>query len=322
MNIDAAIRGLALGDMYSPQSSRHRLHLVGARRVRRFEFLTSEASSNRHTTIPAPYVNGYPQELLKPRPSDDCEWFHFAQTTVRKNLSFADEWRKLAAIRESLLTRAGTHAALRNISHGKLAPVSGHDNTHYFDDLSLIHAIAIATIPGLSNEKIHQTLIENISHTHSEDGIWCANALAEFVLQLKDGKPIQNAMTNAMKYLPKDSWSLREIKKAETLTEGISDNLERVFHLENYFVDRIYAYPYGAPETLALLLAHLQHFEDPGLFFATSFLHPRHTDSLPPLMGFFAGLLGGKDWIPTHHRTQSIELDGVCIPHFKGEILI
>lgn len=322
MNIDAALRGLAMGDMYSPQSSVHRLNLVGARRVRRFQILNATASQNRHTTRPEPYVNGYPQQLLKPRPSDDCEWFFFARNTVENKLSFAQEWAKLSQIRETLLARAGTHAALRNIANGKLAPHSGHDNTHYFDNISLIHAIAIASIPGLTKEDIHRLLLEDISHTHSEDGIWCAQFLAELTFQLIEKKPILEAITIALNSLPTESWSLREVRKALTLTDNLTNDLDRVYALEEYFVDRIYAFPYSAPETLGLVVSHLRYFSDPEKFFNISFLHSRHTDSLPPLMGFFAGLIGGSDWMPQQIRTSEIYLDGVCIPDLKGERFI
>lgn len=322
MNFDAAVRGLAMGDMYSPQSGIHRLNLVGERRVRRFQILGNVASSMRHSTRPSPYVNGYPQQLLKPRPSDDCEWFYFARNIALNHLSFEEEWKKLAEIRESLLARAGTHAALRNIHSGKLAPHSGHDNTHYFDSISLIHALAIASIPELSGDELHRILLEDISHTHSEDGIWCAQALAEFIFQLRTGSSIDAAIPRALNFLPMNSWSLREVQKALALSDGLTQELDRVFDLEEYFVDRIYAFPYGAPETLGLLLSHLRYFQDPHAFFTISFLHSRHTDALPPLMGFFAGLLGGDEWMPNHLRTQTIELDGVCIPSLKGKRLI
>ena len=322
MTIEAGIRGLAMGDAYSPQSSIHRLNLVGARRVRRFQILNTVASQNRHTTRAEPYVNSYSPELLKPRPSDDCEWFYFAYTIAKGKISFADEWKKLAEIRETLLARAGTHAALRNISNGKTAPDSGHDNTHYFDNISLIHAVAVASIPEMSAADIQSVLIEDLSFTHSEDGIWCAQALAELTFHLRAGTNFETAFSAANKYLPEGSWSLREVNRALKITENLEDELVRVQALEEHFVDRIYAFPYSAPETLGLLLSHLRFFKDPMKFFMSSFLHGRNTDSLPPLMGFFAGLLGGDNWMPSEWRNDTIVLDGVCIPSLKGSKLI
>jgi ADP-ribosylglycohydrolase len=221
----------------------------------------------------------------------------------------------------SPLARAGTHAALRNIANGKTAPNSGHDNTHYFDSISLIHALAIASVKELDSAEIQRLLLEDITWTHSEDGIWCAQALAEATMQLRNGYSTQEAIQTGLRFLPENSWSQREVLRAMNLTSHVSNHLDRVSILEENFVDRIYAFPYSAPETLALLFAHAQDFHDPELFFASSFLHKRHTDALPPLMGFMAGLIAGSDWIPLNFREGPIFLDGVCIPSCKGAVL-
>lgn len=320
--IQSGIRGLAFGDAFSAQNAIHRLNLVGSRRVRRLQILNATASQMRHTTRPEPYVNSYSTSLIAPRPSDDCEWFYFAHNVASSKLSFAEEWLKLSRERHNILARAGTHAALRNIANGKSAPHSGHDNTHYFDSISLIHAVAIASVKELTPSEIHALLIEDISWTHSEDGIWCAQALAETTIQLRKGVSRGEAIDAGLSFLPVDSWSHREVLRAMKLSEEVVNHFERVSVLEERFVDRIYAFPYGAPETLALLLSHINHFSAPELFFASSFLHKRHMDSLPPLMGFFAGLLGGKEWIPMQFRENPIVLDGVCIPQLKGYSLI
>jgi hypothetical protein len=320
-SIEAGIRGLALGDAFSSQSAVHRLNLVGNRRVRRFQILNTVASQMKHTTRPEPYVNSYSPSLIKPRPSDDCEWFYFAHQIATKKLSFADEWSKLSRERERILARAGTHAALRNIANGKKAPISGHDNTHYFDSISLIHALAIASVEELDSTEVNNLLLDDISWTHSEDGIWCAQALAEATIQLRNGIPIKEAIQAGLRFLPENSWSRREVLRAINLTSDVRNHLERAALLEENYVDQIYAFPYGAPETLGLLFAHTQHFKDAELFFSSSFLHKRHIDSLPPLMGFMAGLLGGSQWIPSQFREGSIIMDGVCIPSLKNVIL-
>lgn len=321
-SIESGIRGLAAGDAFSAHNAIHRLNLVGSKRVRRLQILNATASQMRHTTRPEPYVNSYSPSLIKPRPSDDCEWFYFAHNVAKNKLSFAEEWQRLSRERHNMLARAGTHAALRNIANGKSAPHSGHDNTHYFDSISLIHALAIASVNELTSSQIHALLIEDISWTHSEDGIWCAQALAETTIHLSNGASISEAIEAGLNFLPEDSWSRREVLRAMALSEDLSNHFERVSLLEEHFVDRIYAFPYGAPETLALLLSHISHFNNPELFLASSFLHKRHIDSLPPLMGFIAGFLGGKEWIPSQFRENSIILDGVCIPQLKGVYLV
>jgi ADP-ribosylglycohydrolase len=322
MNFSTATKGLALGDIYSRQNGVHRLALISQRRLRRYEQLDYFSNINNITTRPEPYVHGFAPEILGLNPSDDVEWFYFAREVVKAKQSFSLAWQELAKDSQNIRARLGTKAALRNLLQGLHAPASGHDNPHYFDNLAMIRALGIVSGFEGSESELVTLVEEDASHTHSEDGVWIAAATSILAYNLSLKKKIEEAITRAIDYLPKDSWSYREINRALAMTESVSQINERVYLLERDYVDRIYPYPYAAPETFGLLCSHLLHSPEPELMFASVFQHRRHTDSLPVFIGYFMGLQHGDSWIPKSFSDRSLILEGVSIPTLKGRSLI
>lgn len=322
MSLNAATRGLVLGDIYSRQNGVHRVSLIGQRRLRRYEHLDHFSNLNGITTRPEPYVHGYAPEILGLKPSDDSEWFFFSREIARSGKDFKKAWSDLAKSDLTITARLGTKAALRNLKSNLEAPASGHDNPHYFDNAAMIRALGIVAAFQGSEAELIDLITLDASHTHSEDGIWSAVSIGVMAFQIASGLNLQIAINNAIDFLPETSWSRREVKRALDLTDGVASVNERVFLLEKDFVDRIYPYPYAAPESLGLLLAHLTHNPEAELMFSASFQHRRHTDSLPALLGFFLGLIHGDAWMPISFVKETIRLDGVSIPSLKGEILL
>lgn len=322
MTIEAATRGLVMGDSLSNQNATHRLGLISERRVRRFNILQSFATENRHTTLPEAYVHGFSPKYLFFKPSDDIEWFCWSRNIVLNQLDFEIEWKSMAIHREALRLRVSVASALQNLSDGLDAPASGHDNPHYFDNASMFRALGIFAAKPTDIEEIRRFVSLDASHTNSEDGLWCAMATGVLAASVFAGSSIEEAINEAIKELPEGSWSRREVLKALEISRSQWDLKERIILLEERFVDRIYPYPYSAPETLGLLLAHLQHKEDPYSLFASSFLHRRNTDSIPGLIGFFLGLQYGPTWLPEAFRMREIRIDGVSIPSLKGALVI
>lgn len=321
MKFESAIRGLVMGDSLSTQNATHRLALLGERRVRRFNNLQAFATENQHTTLPDPYVHGFSPQCLYPRPSDDVKWFCWSRDVALSQSGISKRWQAIAKLRGTLRIRVSVASALHNISMGMDAPSCGHDNPHYFDNSAMFRALGIFSAIPQDINKLRELINEDATHTNSEDGVWCAVAIGALAASIVAGTPIKRAIDIAVKELPLDSWSRREVLRALEISKSETKVHERVMLLEEKFVDRIYPYPYAAPETLGLLLSHLQHDADPYLMFTSSFLHRRNTDSIPGLIGFFLGLQHGDSWMPQAFRTGNILLDGVSIPNLKGTAL-
>lgn len=320
-NTNAALTGLLVGDGLSRQNGVHRLSLTTARRVQRFQTLTQFSLDNHLTTLPEPYVHAFPEEILKMHPGDDCEWFYFSAQMIKGNLDITKEWQDLAQNVDQIKGRLGTKSALRNLSRGIPYPHSGHDNPHYFDSLGILRAAAIASFHVGSLPEILETVELDVGHSHALDGLWAAKSIATFIYLLNSGIPVRECILSASKELPDSSLSARTTMLGLHIARESKSELQLSIDLESRLVDRIYCYPYAASELLGMLFAKLWICVDPEISFASAFMHRRHTDSLPPLLGYLLGLIYGDSWLPNLPFENS-ELDGICIPSLKGKNLM
>ena len=318
--IEGVVFGLAFGDGIAAPSAYNRVGILAPKRAMRMRSLQEFADRNMHTTRPFPYTHAQPGEMLNPSPSDDTEWFAFVVDYFSKGGRSLDAWTELSQKRDNIRARTGTKIALKNLAKGLLPPVSGHDNPHYLDDISLVRAIAV-TMMRLNSPNFINDVKKEVQISHSEDGLYCAIAIASLFHSILHGKTKEEAVALAFSNLPKESWSERLITQALQLSFRQSNTFTRATILEAKFIENIYAYPISAPETLGLLLAHFVNSNTPEDLFYSSLLHKRKLDSLPPLAGALAGLFYGPQWIPISAREKSEKLAGVNIPDLKGMTL-
>jgi len=316
--IAGTIFGLSFGESTALPSATHRLAILAPKRIMRMKSLGEFADNNKQTTRPFPYTHAQPSSMLNPRPSDDAEWFSFVADYLLDSKETLTQWTLLAEKIDEIRARTGTKIALRNIIAGKNPPATGHDNPHYFDDISLIRALAISTFRFNDPKVLGLIVREDISVTHSEDGLYCALAMAYLHATLLRGESASQAIESALSQLPLDSWSYSTVTSMINKTSNKKLALQRYATLENEEIENIYAYPVSAPETLGLLCAHLQHAQNAEDLIFAGLLHKRKLDSLPALMGAVAGALYGTEWIPEEFRDARLELEGVCIPALKG----
>ena len=316
--ITGTIFGLSFGESSALPSATHRLAILAPKRVARMKTLREFADNNKQTTRPFPYTHAQPSYMLNPRPSDDTEWFAFVAGYLLNSQESLAEWTRLSHSFNELRTRTGTKIALRNLIEGKLPPASGHDNPHYFDDICMVRALAVSTFRFDNSKVLDLRVHEDISITHSEDGLYCALAMAHLHASLLRGEKVSLAIQNAINQLPSDSWSRFAVTSMIEKTSSEQSILHRYATLETQELENIYAYPVSAPETLGLLCAHLQHTKSAEDLIFAGLMHKRKLDSLPALMGAIAGAIYGTEWIPKEFKESNIALEGVCIPELKG----
>lgn len=316
--IAGTIFGLSFGESSALPSATHRLAILAPKRILRMKTLGEFADNNKQTTRPFPYTHAQPSFMLNPRPSDDTEWFAFVAGYLLNSQESLVEWTRLAHSVNELRARTGTKIALRNLIEGKSPPASGHDNPHYFDDISMVRALAVSTFRFENSNALDLRVYEDVSITHSEDGLYCALAMAHLHASLLRGENTSVAIQSAINQLPADSWSRFAVTSMIEKTSSEQSILHRYATLETQEVENIYAYPVSAPETLGLLCAHLQHAKSAEDLIFAGLIHKRKLDSLPALMGAIAGAIYGTAWIPKEFKDNNIALEGVCIPELKG----
>ncbi len=318
-SVKSIVYGLAFGDSMSAFSATHRVALLAPKRVLRMRTLTEFADDNLQTTRPTPYTHAQPGHLLNPAPSDDSEWFAFtALALMNAQMSVDDTWRALSRERAQVRGRTGTKIALRNLEQGVDLEHAGHDNPHYFDDIACVRAVSAGLLSGGSVSEAVALAASDARVTHSEDGLWCAMAVAALVSSGLAGASKESAVAKAIDQLPDGSWSKRIVEKAIRTVDGNLSSTSRGLSLELNCVDRIYSFAISAPETLGLLFAHLLNSSTADEFFLSTLLHKRNLDSLPALAGAITSLFFGSAWLPKSYLESDLLLDGVCIPNLKG----
>ncbi|MBC7462912.1 MAG: ADP-ribosylglycohydrolase family protein [Actinobacteria bacterium] len=317
--IKEIVYGLALGESLASPSADHRVALLAPKRIMRMRTLKEYADNLLQTTTPTPYTHAQPGYLLNPSPSDDSEWFVFtAQALMSSSTSIEDSWITLSKKRDLIRGRTGTKIALRNLDQGSSPAHSGHDNPHYFDDIASVRAVVAGILSKGSVSRAVELATKDARITHSEDGIWCAQAIAALVASLLGGSSKEDAVAVAMQQFPEGAWSARVIEKALNVAKGDASAISRALKLEQECVDRIYSYGISAPETLSLLFAHILNAQSAQELVLSTYLHKRNLDALPALAGAVAGLVFNESWIPKHFLDAPLLLDGVCIPDLKG----
>lgn len=312
-------RGVLVAEGMHPANVDFRVRLLSPRRLLRMEVLHAFDREHGQVTPTAPYVHSSPSELLRPGAGENLEWFTFAATLAADAIRTGDDssilssWQALAAT-DGIRTRTGTHTALRNLRKGLLPPQSGHDNPHYFDDLAMIRAAAIAAVAPDDSTALRLTDLD--AHvTHDLDGVFAARATNVLIRALLAGETASAAVEAAVDAVPEGTWTRRLVDTALTVTAGTAGNpYERAARLSSDVSDWLYSYTVVAPNTLATLLAHTASANTATELLLGSSIGERNGTTVAALTGAIAAIRFGTDWMPAALTPAAATLPGISVP--------
>ncbi|GAA4174651.1 ADP-ribosylglycohydrolase family protein [Gryllotalpicola koreensis] len=322
MTTDALVRGILAGEAMSPSTQDFRIRLLPPKRLARMEVLHRFAREHETTTLERPYAHSSPPGALHPGAGEAIEWFAFTARLVRAAETAGspgpihEGWQRLS-LAEGVHARIGTRIALGNLRRGLQPPQSGHDNPHYFDDIAMARAAAVAFLEGPDDEAL-RLIVADSEVTHDLDGVWCAAATAVLVRRLLAGDDRIVATDAALEALPSESWSRRLAELARETAEGATSALDRSERLGRVVGDWVYSYPIAAPETLAFLLAHVRHAESANELLLGALSTGRAGATLAALAGGCAAVIFGEAWIPERLTAATAELTGLAVPESAG----
>jgi len=314
--INQVVFGAALAESLTASSLYHRRDQVRANLGEKIRQHMQFAESKKQTNIVSAFSLPKDSKTLKPLPSDDLEWFAFSALAALSTDSI-EYWYQLLPKLDEVSARTGTKIALKNLLLGN-KDFAGYDNPQYFDDISMIRAIAIALVHRDSPANFAQALRADISLTHALDGLWAGTAVGELAWQLLNGASRNEAISKAISSIPSETWLGNSVQQGLSATEGVSGLFERVLILEDKVIDRVSSHPNTAPETSACLFAHAMQSHSSAEFLMASFLHPRLSDSLPALHGALATLLFNDEWVPNSYIQENSALVGCAIKDLAG----
>ena len=305
------VRGVLAGEAMHPANLEHRVRLLSAKRFARMEVLHAFDRVHDETTPLRPYAHSSPPEVLQPGAGENTEWLVFSAVGAAGGSS-VDDWIALASV-EGVRARAGTRIALGNLSRGLRPPQSGHDNPHYFDDLAMVRALAAIDDPIAVAKDAHVT--------HDLEGVDCALAVAALFRALDEGETGDAAVARAVDRLPAGGWPHRLAVRALEVAGAPCSPLDRALRLGTEVADWIYSYPVAAPETLAVLLAHVAAATSAEDLLLGAMSTGRSGTTLAALVGAAAVARFGEDWIP-EALTLEAPLPGIGVPAFAGRRIV
>ncbi|MEQ6899311.1 ADP-ribosylglycohydrolase family protein [Microbacterium sp. KR10-403] len=314
MNTDV-LRGLVAAEILHPGNLDFRIHALPPKRFARMEVLHAFDREHSEATPTRPYAHSSPPERLQ-GPGENAEWVAFSATsfvTGREDV-IESRWLELAAEGRGR-QRAGTAIALGNMRRGLRPPQSGHDNPHYFDDLAMARAVGAVALHDVTTAR---ALVAADAHaTHDLDGAWAADAVVVLLHALLSGAPGTDAARLAAEVLPEHSWSRRLAEVALSAAAQTASPFELSVVLSREVCDWIYSYPVAAPETLAVLLAHVSAATSAEALLAGTSATGRNGTTLAALSGAASAALFGADWIPSE-ISLDVPLAGLGVPRLAG----
>ena len=325
MNSEKSIQlvlGLLHGDSRTWAAARQRLVLVPPKRRMRMRYLDEFAEKRGQSSIPVPYLHSTHESVLNPLgPADVSEWFAVSLLSSRglnqrlEPTGRQQIWRDLAHDRSenplSVRGRLGTTIALELMQKSGTFETSGKDNPHYFDDMSLVRAMAVAV--STSDAGLLETeLREELRITASHDGIHAGVAMGKLVHELLEGSTPSNAVKKVVSEIPVGSWTAALAEQAIELSQAAPSIEQLGFLLEKEIADHVYSYQVSAPETLAMVLAYLSLASTREELLLASFLNSSRSEVLTPAIWGLTGIIFGG------FQASPGALQGVSISKLKG----
>ena len=321
-HLHGAVHGLILGEALSWTGMYQRSFLLPFWTRRKRRDIESQYEQDALLELSLPFALNQTTDAFQPGPGPHAEWFTFQLKLLQRKggrysgATALEVWRELLEQRDGLRLTISQHAALENLARGKLPPVTGHDNPHYFDDGACFRALPSAVLMTADAEALTLCVGEDASISHARDGVWAAQAYAVAVASLIETGDVDKSLARALTLLPNGSWIGDSARLALTASETAETLFDLVHHLSQDIVNPAYNYENSAPETLPITFAVLKFTQgdlQKSLFAALAL--PRTAGSVAPLVGALCGVLNPEAAVAS--SVFGSKLAGISLPMFK-----
>ncbi|MGE5363328.1 MAG: ADP-ribosylglycohydrolase family protein [Bacteroidota bacterium] len=320
-----SLLGLAAGDAISWQAMYHRSNELPfwTRRLRREIDAESEDAGIIRPNLPFSLNN--PADAFKFSCTDDAEWAAFTALKLIENNGVYDyqshlkAWNELAGSEDKITGSVAIIAALENIRKGKVPPVTGNDNPHFFDDSAMMRAVPIGALYAGRPQKASEYTALEASVTNAYDGVWAAQAMSAAVSTACAGNEIDSIISAAVAQLPENSWIRLKVTEALAIASKCDSVFQALPLLNDEIIEHSYNYGTTAVDNLALTLSIFRLVKatlTDGILAAASLA--KTADSVPAFVGALCGAVNDSE-IPPSWTDSLTSLRGICIPSLKGK---
>ena len=256
--------------------------------------------------------------------TDDTE---FAMLTARTLIecqgqlttdTVVDAWFKHVAIQDEF-KRGGQSeiAAARNLLRGLRPPQSGKFNTYHMSDGTAMRISPVGVLCAGDPDRAARLAEIDASISHSEDGIWGAQAVAAAVAVAMTDADIDEILNTAMQYMPHDSWLYHNMTSALDIVEKANGSvIDCWMQLHDAILASTWSTTAEAvPAAFACLKLRHESFRE-GLVLAANF--GRDADTIGAVAGAILGARYGMEAIPQPWIEKTRHPAGVCLQFAKG----
>ncbi len=256
--------------------------------------------------------------------TDDTE---FAMLTARTLIDcggrlttehVVDAWLKNVAIQDEF-KRGGQSeiAAAKNLLRGLRPPQSGMFNTYHMSDGTAMRISPVGIFCAGDPGRAARLAEVDASISHSEDGIWGAQAVAAAVATAMVDGSIDDIIDAAIRCMPKASWLYHNMTEALALIDrqhGAVIDCWMALH------DLLQAATWSTtaeavPAAFACLKLSHDTFRE-GMILAANY--GRDADTIGAVTGAILGAKYGVEAIPPHWIEKTRHPAGICLQFTKG----
>ncbi len=211
--------------------------------------------------------------------------------------------------------------AAQNLRKGLRPPITGKFNSYHISDGAAMRISPIGIICAGDPEKAVKMAEIDASISHYQDGIWGAQAVAAAVAVAMTDASLDEILSAAVDYIPKDSWTYDSIKRAYEIVEKANyDFFDSWMVLHDELAT---TYRASVPEAVASAFGVIKlcgsEFKK-GVIMAGNF--SRDADTIGAIAGAVLGAKYGLDSIPERWVAKTRYPTGTCLHFTKGIDLI
>lgn len=235
----------------------------------------------------------------------------------------ANAWRDL--INSGSLRGGGFSeaAAVHNLKHGLMPPASGRDNPEMWSDGTAMRIAPAGILCAGEPAEAARLAAIDAGVSHSGDGVVAAQAVAAAVAAAMGGAAWEDVVESALSYIPRDSWTRRQIERALDVAARYNCALEAAEALHNELSIFHYFWADVAPEAVALAFgayaAAKGHYRDAVLGAVNI---GRDADTIAAITGAVAGATDGFEAIPEQWSQRIVTAQGRCVRTVAGVSLV
>lgn len=253
--------------------------------------------------------------------SDDTEYTLFsAKVLLEHGLSvtsddFANEWLTHIVSAPGPFKGAGFSemAAIENLRRGLRPPLSGQHYHSWSDGLAMRVAPFGVVFPAQPEAACQLARLDGVV-SHAGEGIYGGLAVAAAVSVAMAGAPLEEIVDAALRAVPFDSWTVREIRRALDIVESLGSARDAIQPLHDALAVTYYPWADLAPEAVGLafglLVAGQEDFRE-TLLAAVNL--GRDADTVAAIAGAILGAKLGYSGIPEAWRDAIRPATGRCL---------